>query len=77
MARDEDGAPPEAANDEAVQRRIPALEEEHADLGAAVDAMEAQPLGDRLAMQRLKKRKLALKDEIALLYDQLTPDIIA
>jgi len=69
--------PIEAANDEALLRRIRALETEHADLSAAVDAMESQTLADRLAIQRLKKRKLILKDRIAALYDQLTPDIIA
>lgn len=69
--------PPNAADDNAARLRISRLEERHADLDHAVSAMEAQPFCDRLALHRLKKEKLALKDEITLLYDQLFPDIIA
>ena len=52
-------------------------EEEHQDLDASITALQAQPHVDQLQVQRLKRRKLRLKDEIALLRDQLTPDIIA
>jgi hypothetical protein len=51
------------------------LREEHRDLDMAIDALEAMVAGDRL--QRLKKRKLFLRDRIQYLDDQLTPDIIA
>jgi hypothetical protein len=51
--------------------------EEHRDLDAAIAALERLAAGDRLQVQRLKKRKLWLKDTIAFLQDQLTPDIIA
>ncbi|MEL6363810.1 MAG: YdcH family protein [Pseudomonadota bacterium] len=69
--------PPNAADDNALLLRIGELETRHADLDQAVTAMEAQPFTDRLALHRLKKQKLALKDEIAALRDQLHPDIIA
>jgi len=53
------------------------LKEEHRDLDGAIDALEQIVAGDQLQIQRLKKRKLVLKDRIAYLEDQLTPDIIA
>lgn len=53
------------------------LREEHRDLDTAIDALEAMVAGDRLQLQRLKKRKLFLRDRIQYLEDQLTPDIIA
>ncbi len=65
------------ANDEALLLRIAALEDDHGDLGKAIDALEAQPGRDRLTVARLKKKKLQLKDEIQKLKDALTPDIIA
>jgi hypothetical protein len=53
------------------------LSQEHRDLDAAVEALLHLGAGDRLQIQRLKKRKLALRDRLAFLEDQLTPDIIA
>lgn len=53
------------------------LKQEHRDLDHAIDALEQIITGDQLQVQRLKKRKLALKDQIIRLEDQLTPDIIA
>ena len=50
---------------------------EHRDLDAAIEALRAMPAPDQLQVARLKKRKLRLKDEIAMLEDQLIPDIIA
>jgi hypothetical protein len=58
-------------------RRIGTLRQEHRDLDAAIDALAFAPTADQLQVARLKKRKLALKDEIAHLEDQLIPDIIA
>ena len=43
----------------------------------SVRALEALPRPDQLQIARLKKKKLALRDQIVLLEDQLTPDIIA
>jgi hypothetical protein len=53
------------------------LREEHRDLDTAINALEAIAAADQLQIQRLKKRKLWLKDRIIALSDQLTPDIIA
>ncbi len=53
------------------------LREEHRDLDEAIEALKLSVAGDQLQIQRLKKRKLALKDEIARLQDQMIPDIIA
>jgi hypothetical protein len=56
--------------------RIARLEIEHEDLDHAIAAMTAQGL-DALRIQRFKKKKLALKDELARLRNRLIPDIIA
>lgn len=53
------------------------LRQEHRDLDAAIDALDNLAASDRLQIQRLKKRKLVLRDRISSLEDQLTPDIIA
>lgn len=53
------------------------LKQEHRDLDMAIEALEQIIAGDQLQVQRLKKRKLVLKDQIIRLEDQLTPDIIA
>ena len=53
------------------------LKQEHRDLDGAIDALESLVAGDQLQIQRLKKRKLALKDRMTYLEDQITPDIIA
>ena len=53
------------------------LRQEHRDLDAAIEALHAAPGADILQVQRLKKRKLVLRDRMRLIEDQLTPDIIA
>ena len=53
------------------------LREEHRDLDGAIDALERSVAGDQLQIQRLKKRKLTLRDRISYIEDVLTPDIIA
>ena len=50
---------------------------EHRDLDNAITAFGEIPSSDPLSLQRLKKRKLLLKDKISYLEDQITPDIIA
>jgi len=57
--------------------RIAALETEHRDLDAIINHLDATAFGDKFALQRLKKRKLHLKDEIDQLNMQLVPDISA
>lgn len=51
--------------------------QEHSDLNAAIDTLTASHVADRMLLQRLKKRKLALKDRIVQLENILLPDIIA
>jgi uncharacterized protein (TIGR02444 family) len=68
---------PPIANDEAIQARIAQLRQAHQDLDAAITALAAHPLPDQLRIARLKKQKLALRDQIGRLEDRLTPDIIA
>jgi hypothetical protein len=63
--------------DKATAARIAMLRQEHQDVGASIDALQLQPVPDQLLIARLKKKKLALRDQIAILEDQLTPDIIA
>ncbi|WP_342163915.1 YdcH family protein [Methylobacterium sp. SD21] len=53
------------------------LREEHRDLDGAIEALEQSVAGDQLQIQRLKKRKLTLRDRISHIEDVLTPDIIA
>jgi len=53
------------------------LQQEHRDLDAAIDALHQSPAPDLLRLQRLKKRKLQLRDRIAFIENQITPDIIA
>ena len=60
-----------------IVKRLELLRTEHRDLDAAIAALAASGPGDQLQIARLKKRKLMLRDEIALLEDQLIPDIIA
>ncbi|HEY5008531.1 MAG TPA: DUF465 domain-containing protein [Caulobacteraceae bacterium] len=68
---------PPIANDEAIQARIAELRQAHQDLDASITALSANPLPDQLQIARLKKQKLALRDQISRLEDRLTPDIIA
>ncbi len=53
------------------------LMQEHRDLDSAIEALQSAPGKDILQVQRLKKRKLYLRDRINRIEDQLTPDIIA
>ena len=60
-----------------IRREVERLREEHRDLDAAIEALDRVGATDRLQMQRLKKRKLALRDKLTAFEDMLTPDIIA
>lgn len=64
-------------NEEELRRRLTMLRTEHRDLDAAIGALVATDSQDQLQIARLKKRKLQLKDQIAMIEDYLTPDIIA
>ncbi len=60
-----------------MRKRLHALKIEHRDLDAAIDALTAAGSTDQLQIARLKKRKLAQRDQIAVIEDHLLPDIIA
>ena len=60
-----------------LRSQLARLQQEHRDLDAAIEALQVSPGSDLLQVQRLKKRKLILRDRIAFIEDQLTPDIIA
>src|SRR3974390_1740456 len=60
-----------------LQQQRARLQQEHRDLDAAISALQHTPGSDQLQVQRLKKRKLQLRDRISYIEDQLTPDIIA
>lgn len=64
-------------NIEEIRRKLAELTTEHRDLDDVIDRMAADPFMDQLRLQRLKKRKLMLKDQIANLENQMIPDIIA
>jgi len=64
-------------NEEEMRKRLEVLRIEHRDLDAAIDALTAAGSVDQLQIARLKKRKLRLKDQIAMIEDYLIPDIIA
>jgi hypothetical protein len=64
-------------SEEELRKRLEILRVEHRDLDAAIDALTAAGAGDQLQLARLKKRKLRLKDQIAMIEDYLIPDIIA
>lgn len=61
----------------ALRQRISELETEHRDLDDAIARLAENPLPDRLRLQRLKKRKLLLKDQLTHLERQLDPDVLA
>jgi len=61
----------------AIREQVERLREEHRDLDAAIEALMRSDAADQLQLQRLKKRKLALRDRMKRLENDLTPDIIA
>ncbi|MBN9676500.1 YdcH family protein [Salipiger bermudensis] len=63
--------------EEVLRVELEVFKREHRDLDDAIAALQDRGMGDQLTLQRLKKKKLFLKDKIALIEDRLTPDIIA
>ena len=63
--------------DEVLRVELEVFKREHRDLDEAIQALQEKATGDQLTIQRLKKKKLSLKDKIAIIEDRLTPDIIA
>jgi hypothetical protein len=62
---------------EALRQKLVELELEHRDLDDVIARLTERAPYDQLQLQRLKKRKLILKDQIARIEDELLPDIIA
>lgn len=70
-------APTEMDFDAMLRVKLAVLRREHRDLDEAVRALEATVMPDQLMLRRLKRQKLALKDQIVRIEDGLIPDIIA
>lgn len=64
-------------NEQELKKRLDNLRIEHRDLDAAISALVSTGAGDQLQIARLKKRKLAIRDQMAIIEDYLVPDIIA
>jgi len=64
-------------HEDVLRYELEVLKQEHRDLDEAITALQERGTADRLTVRRLKKQKLALKDEISRLEDRITPDIIA
>jgi hypothetical protein len=60
-----------------LRAQLARLQQEHRDLDAAIAALQVSVGSDLIQVQRLKKRKLQLRDRITFIEDELTPDIIA
>ncbi|MEM9873176.1 MAG: DUF465 domain-containing protein [Pseudomonadota bacterium] len=63
--------------DDVLRVELEVFRREHRDLDEAIRALQDKGTSDQLTIQRLKKKKLRLKDKIAIIEDRLTPDIIA
>ncbi|RMF41510.1 MAG: DUF465 domain-containing protein [Alphaproteobacteria bacterium] len=65
------------SHEDILRLRLDILVREHRDLDEAIHALDAEGRADPLTVRRLKKKRLQLKDQIARIEDELTPDIIA
>lgn len=72
-----DDEPYLSEEDEALRAELARLLQEHADLDASIEALGHMPAPDQLMIARLKRKKLALRDDIVKLQGQILPDIIA
>ena len=64
-------------DEDEIKTRIEIARRDHRDLDSAIEALRLMPMVDMIQLQRFKKRKLKLRDVIAVLEDMLIPDIIA
>jgi hypothetical protein len=67
----------ELSFEEMLRIKLEVMRREHRDLDQAIHALEETGRPDQLTLRRLKKQKLALKDQITKIEDRLIPDIIA
>jgi hypothetical protein len=65
------------ATREALKKKLEDLRSQHRDLDDVIERVTEQVPFDQLQVQRLKKRKLNLKDQMTKIESQLLPDIIA
>jgi hypothetical protein len=72
-----DDVPEYSEEEAALHARVKLLRLEHSDLSASIDALTEADVPDQLMIARLKRKKLAIKDEIVKIEDQILPDIIA
>lgn len=70
-------APEELNHEDVLRMRLEVLRQDHRDLDVAIRALDEAVVPDILVIRRLKRQKLHLKDRIARIEDELTPDIIA
>ena len=70
-------ASPEMSFEDMLRVKLEVLRREHRDLDEAIHALETTGRPDVLTLRRLKKQKLALKDQIVKIEDMMIPDIIA
>ncbi|GAA4220695.1 DUF465 domain-containing protein [Sagittula sp. NFXS13] len=72
-------APSELAmkSEDVLRVELEVFRREHRDLDESIRALQTTGTADQITLQRLKKKKLQLKDKIALIEDRLLPDIIA
>ena len=68
---------PQMSHRDVLRATLALKRQEHRDLDDAISALHETGRADALTLQRLKRQKLALKDEISRLEDEITPDIIA
>lgn len=69
--------PPQMERSDVLRVKLATKRQEHRDLDEAIHALHEKGHVDALTLQRLKRQKLGLKDEIRRLEDEITPDIIA
>jgi hypothetical protein len=62
---------------EALKKKLDLLKEEHRDLDTMINDMSRESIVNQLAVQRLKKKKLLVRDQISKINAMLLPDIIA
>lgn len=70
-------SPQELSHEDMLRVKLEVLRQKHRDLDEAINALHEKGPSTQLTIQRLKKDKLQLKDQIARIEDELTPDIIA
>ena len=70
-------SPEELSHEDVLRIKLEVLRQKHRDLDDAIAALQEKGPTQQLTIQRLKKEKLRLKDHIARIEDELTPDIIA